>query len=72
MHKWSNIQRFNKIIVLENYFGYVRFVRNINEIIGIIGVVCYGVKHHFQQYFSYIEVVGFIGGGNRRKTPTCR
>ena len=30
---------------------------------------------HIQQYFSYIVVVSFIGGGNqrtRRKPPTCR
>ena len=29
---------------------------------------------HFQQYFSYIVAVSFIGGGNRstrRKQPTC-
>jgi hypothetical protein len=26
----------------------------------------------FQQYFSYIVAVSFIGGGNRRKPPTCR
>ena len=29
---------------------------------------------HFQQYFSYIVAVSFIGGGNRstgRKPPTC-
>jgi hypothetical protein len=25
----------------------------------------YGVKHHFQQYFSYIIEVSFIGGGNQ-------
>ena len=34
----------------------------------------YGVKRHFQQYFSYIVAVGFIDGGNRsgrRKPPTC-
>jgi len=24
----------------------------------------YGVKRYFQQYFSYIVVVSFIGGGN--------
>ena len=38
---------------------------------GVIGLV-YGVKHHFQQSFSYIVAVNFIGGGNRitrRKTP---
>jgi hypothetical protein len=28
-----------------------------------LGLV-YGVKRHFQQYFSYIVVVSFIGGGN--------
>ena len=34
-----------------------------------------GVYHHFQQYFSYIVEVSFIGGWNRRtlrKSPTCR
>jgi len=33
-----------------------------------------GVLCHFQQYFSYIVAVSFIGGGNRRtrrKSPTC-
>jgi hypothetical protein len=35
----------------------------------------YGILRHFQQYFSYIMAVSFIGGGNqrtRRKPPTCR
>ena len=35
----------------------------------------YGVQHHFQQYFSYIVAVSFIGSGNRstqRKPPTYR
>jgi len=34
-----------------------------------------GVYRHFQQYFSYMEAVRFIGGGNRRtrrKPPICR
>jgi len=33
------------------------------------------VFRHFQQYFSYIVAVSFIGGGNRstrRKPSTCR
>jgi len=36
--------------------------------------LCDGVKRHFQQYFTYIVTVSFIGGGNwrtRRKSPTC-
>ena len=35
----------------------------------------YGAERHFQQYFSYIVAVSFIGGGNwstQRKPPTCR
>jgi ABC-type spermidine/putrescine transport system permease subunit II len=43
--------------------------------LAIIGLVLvYGVSRHFQQYFSYIVTVSFIGGGNRstrRKPPTC-
>jgi hypothetical protein len=34
----------------------------------------YGVQRHFQQYFSYIVVVSFIGGGNQsiqKKPQTC-
>jgi hypothetical protein len=35
----------------------------------------HGASRHFQQYFSYIVAVSFIGGRNRntrRKPPTCR
>ena len=31
-----------------------------------------GYYRHFQQYYSYIVAVSCIGGGNRRKPPTCR
>ena len=31
----------------------------------LVGWLVNGVQRHFQQYFSYIEVVSFIGGGNR-------
>jgi len=37
-----------------------------------IGWLVYGVLRHFQQYFSYVVVVNFIGGGYqniRRKPP---
>ena len=33
------------------------------------------MEHHFQQYFSYIVAVSFIGGGNQstqRKPPNYR
>jgi hypothetical protein len=46
----------------------------------LITISCYmclfdGVKRHFQQYFSYIVAVSFIGGWNRgpgKTPPTCR
>jgi hypothetical protein len=34
--------------------------------------VYWGLSPHFQQYFSYIVAVSFIGGGNRWKPPTSR
>jgi len=43
---------------------------SINYRIGLV----YGVYRHFQQYFSYIVTVSFIGGRNRstwRIPPTC-
>ena len=55
---------------LKNFWRTVSFIAILNR----VGLV-YGVKRHFQQYFSYIGVVSFIGGGNRctgRKPPTCR
>jgi len=44
----------------------------ISERISVLGLWC---LRHSQQYFSCIEVISFIGGGNRntrRKTSTCR
>jgi hypothetical protein len=43
--------------------------------VNIVGWLIYGVQRQFQQFFSYIVAVSFIGGGNRstrRKPPTCR
>jgi hypothetical protein len=31
----------------------------------LFGLLLYGVLSHFQQYFSYIVAVSFIGGGNQ-------
>ena len=63
----------------ENFFNYVNKIMSFtddNELQGIFWQVLggYGVQHHFQQYFSYIMAVSFIGGGNRsthRKPQTC-
>jgi len=47
----------------------------VSDVKIIRGGLVYGVYRHFQQYFSYIMEVSFIGGGNRsmrRKPPTCR
>ena len=43
--------------------------------IDLFGWVGCDVYHHFQQYFSYIVAVSFIGRGNQitwKKTHTCR
>jgi hypothetical protein len=40
----------------------------MKELIGLV----YTVKHHFQQYFSYIVVASFIGGGNQSSKLTNR
>ena len=32
----------------------------------------YGIKRHFQQYFSYIVAVSCICEGNQKKQSTCR
>ena len=59
------------------WFKYWRFVSNrFWRLFGFkVGLgLAYGVLRHFQQYFSYIVAVSFIGGGNRctwRKPPTC-
>jgi hypothetical protein len=40
-----------------------------------VGWLVYGAQCRFQQYFSYIVAVSFIGGRNwstRRKPPSCR
>jgi hypothetical protein len=33
----------------------------------LVGWLVYGVQRHFQQYFSYIVVVSFIGGGKNHR-----
>jgi hypothetical protein len=39
-----------------------------------VQTICYSVRItvYFQQYFSYIVTVSFIGGGNRIIPPICR
>jgi hypothetical protein len=44
-------------------------------LVAMVVIVRYLQLCHFQQYFCYIVVVSFIGGGNRstrNKPPTCR
>ena len=48
---------------------------NMNTTLAIMFGLIYGVWGHFQQYFSYILAISFIGGGNRstqRKPLTWR
>jgi hypothetical protein len=53
-------------LVLQLYDESIFFcVSLMSRLLKIVGRG-YGVYHNFQQYFSYIVVVSFIGGGNRR------
>jgi hypothetical protein len=45
--------------------GTVTFIEQRRSTLLLWFVLVYGVLRHFQQYFSYIVVVSFIGGGNR-------
>jgi hypothetical protein len=29
-------------------------------------MIGHGIEHHFQQYFSYIVAISFIGGGSHQ------
>ena len=70
-------------IILYHSFFFVFFVKKVvdedrrweHKVMTIAHVCLFdGVQRHFQQYFSYIAAVSFIGGGNRstqRKPLTC-
>jgi hypothetical protein len=56
---------------------YQKLTLGVGRVLGIkvVRVVVFKLKCHFQQYFSYISEVSFIGEGNRktwRQPPTCR
>ena len=71
------------VVISVRYFrieaqNHISRVRLVSEVIVLhyLATICLfdGVKCHFQQYFSYIVAVSFIGGGNRRtwrKPLTC-
>ena len=46
-----------------NFFTIAIYYLNFNR--NEVGWLTCGVEHHFQQYFSYIMAVSFIGGGNQ-------
>jgi hypothetical protein len=45
---------------------------SFKSIAGMIVFLGLGLGCCFQQYYSYIVAVSFIGGRNRRTPPTCR
>ena len=54
-------------------YKYYKIVQYWACLINRLVLACNELRH-FQQYFSYIVEVGFIGGGNRRtqrKPPIC-
>ena len=76
---------FDKLVLL--YFYPIRPSQNCSELYNAFlrfeytciftdymrfSLVWFTMWRHFQQYFISIVTVSFIGGGNRRKLPTCR
>ena len=56
------------------YYKTLFFWWKVGWLVGWLVGWFYGAQRHFQQYFSYIVAVSFIGGGNwstRRKPLTC-
>jgi hypothetical protein len=71
-----------EVYLIQHYV--IKFVSDLRQVVFtwiihdyegfLMNWLVYGVKCHFQQYFSYIVAVSFIGGGNRRtqrKPLTC-
>ena len=46
---------------LKNNVNLTSIMTTVSTVYNLDGLV-YGVYHHFQQYFSYIVEVSFIGG----------
>jgi len=61
---------------LVNRYGGVSVSQLIMDMIRLsFACLLDGVERHFQQYFSNIVSINFIGGGNwrtQRKPPSCR
>jgi hypothetical protein len=69
---FPQIDNFGCSLCMKAIIFYIRNVFRVQFIQDWFGFMVFW--HHFQQYFSYIVAVSFIGGGNRskqRKPPTC-
>jgi hypothetical protein len=56
----------DKFIVLQwQYLNLHHCIKSLSPMFSTLDHSVYGVKGHFQQYFSYIMAVSFIGWGNR-------
>jgi hypothetical protein len=73
--------KYTESSVVNEYLAYCKMKYSIQIkdnsqqlIMSNILLESYGVQRHFQQYFSYIVAVSFIGRGNRstrKKPPAC-
>jgi hypothetical protein len=63
IYRTPPINVFPKRAKTEDFLTFL-CLRGINIILFKFVCLFDGVKHHFQQYFSYIVAVSFIGGGN--------
>ena len=64
LHHFFLITMENRIKIFLEVLFFFNFTCHIILQEEIDGWLVYGVLCHYQQYFSYIMAVGFIGGGN--------
>jgi hypothetical protein len=73
----SLIPAYGEVYLIQHYG--IKFVSDLQYVSSFLCVLRFPppvklTKRHFQQYFSYIVEVSFIGGGKRitqKKPPTC-
>jgi hypothetical protein len=73
-YQWNLIIKKEKVYISQKLLKVPLYFQNGSHD-PVSTIWHYGVKRHFQQYFSYIVAVSFIGWENRstpgRKPPTC-
>jgi hypothetical protein len=55
-------------LIVRIWLKYIIIFKKTKSIFSVHSILGDGVQRHFQQYFSHILTISFIGGGNGEKT----